>query len=83
MLGYKGTGINNVITVLALHTRANCLPILPIVIPPEKNIQGSHDRTYRKSGAVYLGTHSHLAINHGTKITLIIYNSYWTKTGRG
>jgi len=48
-------------------TRANCLPIFPMVIPPEKNIQGSHDRTYRKSGAVYLETHSRLAsVKHTT-----------------
>jgi hypothetical protein len=27
---------------------------LPTVTPPEKNIQGSHDRTNRKSALVYL-----------------------------
>lgn len=35
-------------------TTASCLPILPIVTPPEKKIQGSQDLTYRKSGSVYL-----------------------------
>lgn len=28
--------------------------MFPTVTPPEKNIQGSHERTYKKSGDVYL-----------------------------
>lgn len=35
-------------------TIASCRPIFPTVTPPEKNIQGSHERTYKKSGDVYL-----------------------------
>lgn len=35
-------------------TIASCLPILPIVIPPAKNIHGNQERTQRKSGDVYL-----------------------------
>ena len=37
-----------------LITIANRRPMLPIVIPPEKKIHGSHDLMNRKSGAVYL-----------------------------
>lgn len=36
-------------------TIASCRPMLPTVTPPEKNMQGSQERTYRKSGDVYLG----------------------------
>lgn len=41
---------------ISMHslTIANWRPIFPIVTPPEKKMQGSHDRTYRKSGSVYL-----------------------------
>ena len=39
-----------------LLTSANWRPMLPIVTPPEKNTQGSHDLTYKKSGSVYLKT---------------------------
>lgn len=35
-------------------TIASCRPMFPTVTPPEKNIQGSHERTYKKSGDVYL-----------------------------
>lgn len=32
---------------------ASCRPMLPTVTPPEKNMHGSQERTYRKSGDVY------------------------------
>lgn len=35
-------------------TIASCRPMLPTVTPPEKNMHGSQERTYRKSGDVYL-----------------------------
>lgn len=37
-----------------LRTMASCRPMLPTVTPPEKNMQGSQERMYRKSGDVYL-----------------------------
>lgn len=33
---------------------ASWRPMFPTVTPPEKKIQGSQERTYRKSGDVYL-----------------------------
>lgn len=35
-------------------TIASCRPMLPTVTPPEKNMHRSQERTYRKSGDVYL-----------------------------
>lgn len=37
-----------------LRTIASCRPMFPTVTPPEKKIQGSQERMYRKSGDVYL-----------------------------
>ena len=36
------------------RTMASCRPMFPTVTPPEKNMQGSQERMYRKSGDVYL-----------------------------
>ena len=38
----------------SIPTIASCLPMLPIVTPPEKNIDGSHDRKNIRSGFEYL-----------------------------
>jgi len=35
-------------------TMASWRPMLPTVTPPEKNMHGSQERTYKKSGDVYL-----------------------------
>lgn len=35
-------------------TMASWRPMFPTVTPPEKNMHGSQERTYRKSGDVYL-----------------------------
>ena len=55
--------IGNHILYASLHecqwqvvTMASWRPMLPMVTPPEKKMQGSQERTYRKSGDVYLRT---------------------------
>ena len=35
-------------------TAASCLPMFPIVTPPEKNMHGNHDLTNIKSALEYL-----------------------------
>lgn len=35
-------------------TMASWRPMFPTVTPPEKNMHGSQERTYKKSGEVYL-----------------------------
>lgn len=45
---------------VCMFTIASCRPMLPTVTPPEKNMHGSQERTYRKSGDVYLKDRNHL-----------------------
>lgn len=45
---------------VCMFTIASCRPMLPTVTPPEKNMHGSQDRTYKKSGDVYLKEKNHL-----------------------
>lgn len=44
----KGNANYTIITI------ASWRPMFPTVTPPEKNMQGSQERMYRKSGDVYL-----------------------------
>lgn len=46
--------------MVANFTMASCRPMFPTVTPPEKNMQGSQERTYKKSGDVYLKDRDHL-----------------------
>lgn len=42
---------------------ASCRPMFPTVTPPEKNIHGSQERTYKKSGDVYLKDKKKIILN--------------------
>ncbi len=59
-------------------TIASCRPMFPTVTPPEKNIQGSHERTYKKSGDVYLRNIKRKAMR-GRNTHSDIYKNLMTK----
>lgn len=48
--------------MVADFTIASCRPMFPTVTPPEKNMHGSQERTYKKSGDVYLKDRNNLMI---------------------
>lgn len=49
--------------MVAVFTMASWRPMFPTVTPPEKNIHGSQERTYKKSGDVYLKEKKHQTIS--------------------
>ncbi len=68
--------LEDLVSGSSLLTTANCRPIFPMVIPPEKKMQGSHDRTNRKSGAVYLEKQGSRGYSDITRVRQV---GHWVK----